>query len=178
MAKVSYTKLKKKVEPEVSIVEFNGEKIEVRQWIPTQDRLALMGRVIELAHDENYHFINPIHLVVFTALEVIKAYTNITFTEKQEEDIPKLYDEIVCSGLWEAVREVLPEEALNMDWQIHHVAEGYYKYQNSLVRWLDENEIADYTSLENKATDLMKNLSNPENYSELNKIYEVFSEQK
>lgn len=178
MAKVSYTKLKKKVEPEVSIVEFNGEKIEVRQWIPIQDCLALMGRVIELAHDENYHFTNPIHLVVFTTLETIKAYTNITFTEKQEEDISKLYDEIVCSGLWDAVKEVLPDEAINMEWYISHVAEEYYKYQNSLVRWLDENEIANYTSLENKATDLMKNLSNPENYSELNKIYEMFSEQK
>ena len=161
MAKVSYTKLKKKVEPEVSIVEFNGEKIEVRQWIPTQDRLALMGRVIELAHDENYHFINPIHLVVFTALEVIKAYTNITFTEKQEEDIPKLYDEIVCSGLWEAVREVLPEEALDMDWQIHHVAEGYYKYQNSFVAAF-ENLNAETIEMENKVKEIQEGVSDPE----------------
>jgi hypothetical protein len=169
MAKVSYTKLKKKVEPEVSIVEFNGEKIEVRQWIPTQDRLALMGRVIELAHDENYHFINPIHLVVFTALEVIKAYTNITFTEKQEEDIPKLYDEIVCSGLWEAVREALPEEALNMDWQIHHVAEEYYKYQNSMPGVM-ENIKLNYDTKDMDIDNLINKIKDPESFGMIKEI--------
>jgi hypothetical protein len=36
------------------------------------------------------------------------AYTNINFTEKQKEDITKLYDLIISSGLYAVVIDVIP----------------------------------------------------------------------
>jgi hypothetical protein len=32
---------------------------------------------------------------------MLRAYTNISFTEKQLEDIPKLYDAITMNHIWE-----------------------------------------------------------------------------
>lgn len=174
MAKIAYSKLKKKVEPIVKTVEFNGEKIEVRQWISTQDRLALMGKIIELAHDESYHFFNPIQMQVFSVLETVKAYTNITFTEKQEEDVPKLYDEIICGGLWEAVKEVLPEEATDILWDVRNVAEKYYEYQNSMLGAMESIKLNyDATSMDVDA--LQEKIRDPETFGLVKEIMNVFA---
>ena len=42
-------------------------------------------------------------------IEIIDNYTNISFTEKQKEDVPKLYDAIYSSGLKDAVMKAIPE---------------------------------------------------------------------
>ena len=47
MAKVSFTKLKCKIDDSVKQVELNDEiSIEVKQYLPVQEKLALIGRVI------------------------------------------------------------------------------------------------------------------------------------
>ena len=42
-------------------------------------------------------FINPLQVEVYTLLQIIEKYTNITFTDKQKEDPAKLYDLITIS---------------------------------------------------------------------------------
>ena len=41
---------------------------------------------------DNNNFANPVKLNVFLRLEIIFNYTNISFTDKQKEDLVKLYD--------------------------------------------------------------------------------------
>ena len=94
MAKVSFTKLKCKVETSITHIEWEGETIEVKQYLPIQEKLALIGRVIMQAHEQDENYSNPVKVDVFRGLEMIFAYTNISFTDKQKEDLPKLYDMI------------------------------------------------------------------------------------
>ena len=171
MAKISYTKLKKKIEPEIQIIDFNGEKIEMRKWIPTQEELALMGRVIEFAHDENYHYMNPIHLEAYLTIEMIKAYTNISFTEKQEEDIAKLYDEIAHGGLLDALSEQGQFDTIYdlMLWNIKEVARYFYEYQRSFAASF-ESMSQEYEGIEDEITGIQSAIQNPENLTLLKDI--------
>ena len=84
MAKVSFTKLGLKKNEEVKTIKFNDIEIEVKQYLPANDKLALIGNVINNSHSTN--FANPVLIEVMGSLEIIYAYTNINFTDKQKED--------------------------------------------------------------------------------------------
>jgi hypothetical protein len=39
---------------------------------------------------------------------MLKTYTNISFTEKQLENIPKLYDLITLNHIWDEIKKYIP----------------------------------------------------------------------
>ena len=92
MAKIAFTKLGLKKKDEVKTVNINNNVIEVKQYLPINDKLALISRVINLSHDSSNNFANPVQIEVIGTIEIIMAYTNLSFTEKQKEDYAKLYD--------------------------------------------------------------------------------------
>ena len=98
MAKVSFTKLGLKKNEEVGILHINEQIIEVKQYLPINEKLELISSVINSSADEN-NFSNPVKENVFLTLEILYHYTNINFTDKQKEDPVKLYDLVVSSGL-------------------------------------------------------------------------------
>ena len=65
MAKISLTKLGLKVNQDIKNVEFNEQIIEVKQYLPVNEKLELISNVINLAHDEN-NFSNPVKVSIFT----------------------------------------------------------------------------------------------------------------
>ena len=83
MARFPYTKLNAKVNQDILTIAVDGttNSIEVQQYLPVDEKLGLIGRVIELAHDTN-NFSNPLKMEVYYTLEMITTYTNISFTEK------------------------------------------------------------------------------------------------
>jgi len=58
---------------------------------------------------DSTNFANPIRVKMNTVLEIMFAYTNINFTDKQKEDRLGLYDLIVSSGLWKAISDKIKE---------------------------------------------------------------------
>lgn len=138
MAKIAFSKFGLKPNTEVKTIEWGGQNIEVLQYLPIQDKLALIGRVIANAHEEDANYSNPVKIQVLTALEVMFEYTNITFTEKQKDDLPKLYDSISSSGLLDAVIEAIPAKEYEIIVKgIADSTEAIYKYQNSVLGILD-----------------------------------------
>ena len=81
MAKVSFTKLVLKKNEDVEIVEWNEQKIEVKQYLPIEDKLKLITAIIQNSIDDNGYY-NPAKIYVNTIIEMINFYTNISFTEK------------------------------------------------------------------------------------------------
>ena len=98
MAKVAFSKLALKKQDNVKLVKIGNFDIEVKQYLPVNEKLDLIARVLNGAHDEN-NFPNPIKIEVIGTLEIIMAYTNISFTEKQKEDVAKLYDLLDSNGV-------------------------------------------------------------------------------
>ena len=46
MAKVAFSKLGLKVNQDIKTIEFNGQNIEVKQYLPIQDKLRLISNII------------------------------------------------------------------------------------------------------------------------------------
>ena len=169
MAKVSLTKLGLKVNQNVKNIEFNEQIIEVKQYLPINEKLELISSVINSAADEN-NFSNPVKENVFLTLEILYHYTNINFTDKQKEDPVKLYDLVVSSGLVNKVTDLIPEEEL--DEVINGVVQSVkaiYAYRNSVLGIL-ESISQDYSNLDLDATEIQEKLADPENMAFLKQV--------
>lgn len=169
MAKVSLTKLGLKVNQDVKNIEFNQQIIEVKQYLPINEKLELISSVINSAADEN-NFSNPVKENVFLTLEILYHYTNINFTDKQKEDPVKLYDLVVSSGLVNKVTDLIPEEEL--DEVINGVAQSVkaiYTYKNSVLGIL-ESVSQDYSNLNLDATEIQQKLVDPDNMALLKQV--------
>lgn len=163
MAKVSFSKLKCKINEDSIPVQIGEETIVVKQYLPVQEKLALISRVVELAHDQDRNFSNPVKAQVFRDLEIVFAYTNITFTDKQKEDLPKLYDMLESSGALNQIINSIPEdEYLAIVCGIRESIEAIYKYQNSILGILDTIS-TDYSNLNFDASEIQKKLADPNN---------------
>ena len=174
MAKVSFSKLKCKVNEENKTITFADETIEVKQYLPIQEKLALIGRVVELAHDADFNYSNPVKADVFRDLEMLFAYSNISFTDKQKEDIPKLYDMVWSSGLLTAVLEAIPEEERGaVECGIYRSIDSIYTYQNSILGILD-NISNKYENMQFDTEKITEALQNPENLAMVKSILDNF----
>ena len=163
MAKISFTKLGLVKNQDIKTVEWNGQIIEVKQYLPINEKLNLITNVINAAHDSNKNFSNPIQVKVYTDLEILYFYTNINFTEKQKEDVAKLYDLVNSSGLVEAILNVIPDnEYKNIVCGIQDSIDAIYSYQNSILGILDTLK-TDYSNLDFDATSIQEKLADPEN---------------
>ena len=169
MAKVSFTKLGLKKNEEIGILHINEQDIEVKQYLPINEKLELISSVINSAADEN-NFSNPVKENVFLTLEILYHYTNINFTDKQKEDPVKLYDLAVSSGLVNKVTDLIPEEEL--DEVINGVAQSVkaiYTYKNSALGIL-ESISQDYSALNLDATEIQQKLADPDNMALLKQV--------
>jgi hypothetical protein len=81
MAKLSFTKLGLAQNKAVKTINYNEQVIEIKQYLPVNDKLELISNVINLSADDN-NFANPVKVSVFAVLQIIETYTNISFTEK------------------------------------------------------------------------------------------------
>lgn len=163
MAKIAFSKLKCKIDDSVKQVKLNDEvTIEVKQYLPVQEKLALIGRVIMQAHEQDENYSNPVKVDVFRELEIVFAYTNISFTDKQKEDLPKLYDMLVCSGVLKVIKDAIPsDEISDIVFGIEDSIEAVYKYQNSVLGVLDTIK-TDYKNMDLDINKLRENIADPE----------------
>ena len=162
MAKIGFTKLSLKRKNEVKTITINNNQIEIKQYLPVNEKLDLIARVINGAHDQN-NFPNPIKIEVISTLEMIMAYTNISFTEKQKEDIPKLYDLLEENGVIKDIISQIPEDEYNFIIDgINKTVDAVYTYNNSVLGIL-ESVSQDYSNLDFDIQKLQNDIANPEN---------------
>lgn len=162
MAKIGFTKLSLKRKNEVKTITINNNQIEIKQYLPVNEKLDLIARVINGAHDQN-NFPNPIKIEVIGTLEMIMAYTNISFTEKQKEDISKLYDLLEENGVIKDIISQIPEDEYNFIIDgINKTVDAVYAYNNSVLGIL-ESVSQDYSNLDFDIEKIQQAISNPEN---------------
>lgn len=163
MAKVAFSKLKLKKENKVVKVQLADDvEIEVIQYLPINDKLNLIANVLNNSADEN-NFANPIKIEVVGTIEIIKAYTNLSFTDKQLEDISKLYDLLEEHQIIDKIIEAIPSEEYNFIIKgIDETVNAFYNYYNSIYGILDAIG-KDYSNLDLDVQKIQKEIANPEN---------------
>lgn len=168
MAKIALTKLGLKPNTEIKTIEWNGQNVEVKQYLPIEAKLDLISDIANKSLDENPYY-NPARIKIFIRLEIILAYANINTTDKQREDIFKLYD-MLAGELGDKILELVPVEEYNFisqtTWQI---IEGIYRYKNSAMGIM-ESIASDYSSLDFDASEIQKKIGDPENMELLKSI--------
>ena len=169
MAKVSFTKLGLKKKGEIKNITINDQVIEVKQYLPISDKINIITNVIENSADDN-NFANPVKVEVFANLEIMYAYTNISFTDKQKENPTKLYDLLEENGIIAEVIAAIPENeyALLLGW-IDETIEAFYTYRNSVMGIMEQIS-ADYSNLSLDATEIQQKLADPQNLELLKDI--------
>lgn len=156
MAKVAFSKLKCKIEDSIITIKFREEEIEIKQYLPIQEKLKLIGEVISFAHEEAENYSNPVKLKVYTDLQILFNYTNISFTEKQKEDIPKLYDLVYSSGLLEEVLSNIPADESETIYEgVLDSTSAIYEYKNSALGIID-TLTDNFKGMENTNVDIEK----------------------
>lgn len=169
MAKVAFTKLGLKKVDAIKKITINNIEIEVKQYLPIDDKIKIITNVLENSADDN-NFSNPVKADVYTCLEIIYAYTNMTFTEKQKEDPTKLFDLLEENNIINTVINAMDEIEYKtlFDW-IQNTITAYYKYKNSVLGIL-ETISADYSNLKLEASDIQKKIADPQNLSLLKDV--------
>lgn len=169
MAKVTFSKLGLKKQNKIETVNINGVDIEVKQYLPVDEKLGIIEKVLKESADEN-NFANPIKMEVFLDLEIMYNYTNIGFTDAQKKDPVKLYDLLEENGVIVEVISAIPEKEYNylID-SATEIIENFYKYRNSAYGIM-ENISKDYKDLDFDATEIQKKIGNRENVEFLQEV--------
>lgn len=160
MANVTFNKLNLKKKEEIKTVKFNEQEIEIKQYLPIQDKLNVIFNAISKTEDEN-RFFNPVKLECYCTLEIIYAYTNIKFTDKQLEDEAKIFDLMEENGLIDLIFSAIPEEETSfvMD-SCEAAAEAIYKYSNSAMG-LIEHIVAQRDALSLNLDNFIETIQDP-----------------
>ena len=96
MDKVSFTNLKLKINNDTKSFDFNGQNIEVFQYVSIADKDDMIQSIIQ--NSVNRGIYNPIKADMYFHLYLVYLYTNITFTKKQKEDeekIEEIFNELI-----------------------------------------------------------------------------------
>ena len=169
MAKVAFSKLGLKPVNTVTNIHINDLVVEVKNYLSVNEKLTAIGNVINNSIDDNGYY-NEGKVRVYFVLEMVDAYTNISFTEKQQEDPCKLYDLIVGNGLWYAVWDVIPQgEKEYLETCLNKTIKSIYDYKNSVLGLLDTVS-KDYNNMDLDATQIQQKLADPNSLELLKEV--------
>lgn len=170
MAKLAFSKLGLKVNNQVVNIHYNDQIIEVKQYISVNDKLKLISDVLNNSYDEQNNFANPVKTKVYIGLGIIEYYTNINFTDKQKEDMVKLYDCFESNGLLDMIINTIPSSEYK--WLINSVdntVKAFYAHRDSVLGILETIK-TDYSDLNLDATEIQSKLADPQNMELLKNV--------
>lgn len=137
MAKVGFNKLGLVKNTKQIEYMWNGQKIEITQYLPLEKKLEIISYIINESVDLKGYYA-PYRLDLFMTIAVIQNYTNISFTEKQLEDIGKLYDLLVSSGFYTEIKSRVPSSEIEyIEENITKTIHSIYEYKNSVLGIMD-----------------------------------------
>lgn len=93
-------------------VNFGGQSITVKAWLPAETKLELIQFIIRNAMDPERGTFNPFITSVWETIGIVKCFTDIEFSEEDLMNPGKLYDDIVHSGLYNAIYDAIDENAM------------------------------------------------------------------
>lgn len=157
MAKVGFNKLSLTKNVEQVDFMWKGQKIEVIQYLPLEKKLEVISNVINESVDLKGYYA-PYRLDLFMTIAIVQNYTNITFTEKQQEDLGKLYDLLIGSGIYNEIKNRIPVSEIDyLQVNIEKTIHSIYEYKNSALGIMDA--IAkDYKDINFDATQIQQAL--------------------
>ena len=174
MAKVPFSKLQASIngcDAMIAYANRAGEDVryEVKHYLPFKEKLELVSNIINKSVDDN-GFYNPMRVKLYTVLEVVYTYTNLSFTEKMKEDPFKLYDILVSTGIFtDIINFIREKDWIEIQENVWSTINNIYQYKNSVLGILETVQ-SDYSNMNLDVNALQEQISNPENIALLRDV--------
>lgn len=156
--------LKQNQKDNIKVVDYNGLKIEIKQYIPFQEKINLVATMVEstINRDNGLHIINGNTLDLAFKVLLVGEYSNITLPK----DYMESYDLLVSSGLYEFIYENIPHNEL-LDIQMalnnHIDAERDEYEQKNTIQYIIKDLLGgliDKIPSEEKLNEIIANVKN------------------
>lgn len=160
--KITFNDLRKEQPLKIKVVKINDKQIEIKQYLPVNEKLALITNVLQNLAQNEYPFANPVQMDVYTVLELIYAYApGIEFTEEEKADPASLYDELEKQEISNMIISAIPKAEYDFIMEgIEKTIAAYYAYKNSALGIM-ENITQDYSNLDLDATKIQEKMADP-----------------
>lgn len=173
MAKIPFTKLNLKKDNNIKILNWENQQIEIKQYLPIENKMQLISNVINLSLDDHV-FVNPCKVHIFETIQLILNYTNINLTDKQAEDTLKLYD-LFSGEFLNKIKENIPVAELEFIHQgildtIHEI----YTYKNSFAGMIEQTQI-NYKDIEEQVKALEDKVTDQNSFPVLKEVITNFN---
>lgn len=164
MAKISFSNMKLKTDTSVQTFKVGEQEVEVLQYLPIEDKYDLVMVAIQNAEEDGIY--NPLKLDMYFNLYLVFMYTNINFTDKQKEDLNKLYDILESNDIITNTISLVPENEYSQLLQyIEEIIENKLEARKSIGA-LISRVIADLPKQAEAAANIIDNF-NPEKFKEV-----------
>ena len=107
---INFLDLNLNINNNVNIIKFGEHQIEVLQYLPIEDKNSIIKLALQNSEENGVY--NPVKLEMYSKLYIIYMYTNLEFTEEEQQDEPKLYDILYSNGIIEEVLGAMDEDEL------------------------------------------------------------------
>ena len=174
MAKVAFSKLDVKIVEKVKTLSYVNSKneeiyFEVKFYLPIEEKINMISNIINQSIDDNGYY-NPIRVKIYTVLEIMYAYTNLSFSAKQKENPFKLYDQLISTGLFQQVKDnIFEEDWIEIEKTVLMTMKNIYQFKNSAMGVL-ETVAQDYSNLNLDAENIKAALGDPTNLTLLKNV--------
>ncbi len=163
------------VEPVKGELEFMGEQILVRSWLPTAEKIEFIQFVVGHAMNPDHGTFSPVITSAFETIAYIKYFTDIKIDDEDLTNPGELADKIIYSGLLKAVEKTVEsynrgewiDISLTLDETIHNI-ECYNASFAGTMTAMSGNA----TELGNQLDSIMEKIKNKEGIEELSAIRE------
>ena len=164
MAKVSFASLKLKTKDDVKTIVIGDKEIEVKQYLPIEDKYDLL--MISLQEAKENGIFNELKLDTFFHLNLVFMYSNLSFTDKQKEDLLNLYDILESNDIINKIVAEIPQDEIEYLYScLGKIKEDLIAYGNSISGIVD-NLITQLPTNAQAAADIVNNFD-PEKYGEV-----------
>lgn len=129
--KVSELRALDKQQDKTIRVEYSGLNIEIKKYLPFQEKLSLAASVYNLAlKDSEIMLVDEDIKELAKVYLIVKEYTNISLPK----DTLEAYDLLISTGLYDCIASQIPEEISRIEKMIDNIElyhENRYKKENA-----------------------------------------------
>jgi hypothetical protein len=107
MAKLGLSKLNLNKKQDIKIVNFEGNEIEVLQYLDIASKSGLINAAVRGSVIDG--IVDEILLDAYLHLFIVERYTNISFTQKQRENLLETFDLLDSNKFFDVIIEGMAE---------------------------------------------------------------------
>lgn len=102
-------------DPIQNVIKFNDQEIQIKQYLPVQDKMSIIEYVVAGSFSENdkkIRFYNTANRAVIFDYFIAKFYTDINIPDIEDADIYTIYNILVENKIIDLIKDTIPKTEL------------------------------------------------------------------